>query len=343
MWNKNWTDQHLAEFSFNLQQLVEAGIPLLKAVQLLEKSTTNRRRKEDYRLLEKLLTEGRPLSVSLKTVGCPAFYCLVISSSELHGQLTPTLHSISRFYQKKHKRLQQYQKASTYPVIVLLTSVLTFYLLFRYLFPQFTALYQTFQIQLPWFTVHMIQWITWWNEYFAWFLLAFLFLVVFWVSFKRRNPLLFEKFRLKLPFFSTYFTLSLSSFLTVQMGLLLESGITILQICKLFSVESRSALVKHAFLTIEKELLKGSSLASACKKVQWLPEFVYEVLRISEETGTLGVSLKQIGTQLEEELDQWIEKTASRTELFMIVGNGIVILVMMLTMFLPLFGIIGQI
>jgi|GEM_PF-5182188 len=343
MWNRIWTDQHLAEFSFSLHQLVEAGIPLLRAVQLLEKSTTKRRRKEVYILIEKLLTEGRPFSESLKTVGCPAFYCLIISSSELHGQLTPALLSISRFYQKKHKRWQQYQKASTYPMIVLLTSVLSFFLLFRYLFPQFTALYQTFQIQLPWFTEQMIEIISWWNTYFAWVLLAFLFLVVFWVVFKKSDPLRFEKFRMKLPLFSTYYTLSLSSFLTVQMGLLLESGITILQICRLFSLESRSALVKHAFQTIEKELLNGSPLAKACKKVTWFPVFVYEVLRISEETGTLGVSLKQVGAQLEEELDHWIEKTSSRTELFMIVGNGMVILVMMLTIFLPLFGIIGQI
>lgn len=147
----------------------------------------------------------------------------------------------------------------------------------------------------------------------------------------------------KLPGIAYFFCLQQTCLVCIQAGLLLEAGVSILQVCSLFRVEGPNAALRHAFAAIEEKLLVGAEISEAFRTSSCFLPILYEMLTIAERSGTLGVSLLNLGEQLEQDLDELIEQLTSVGESMVTIGAGAIVLFLMLVLFIPMFHLIQQI
>lgn len=340
MWNSRWSDQQIASFSFKLHHLLEAGLPLMDALKLVRHHWP-KRRMTDYTLLLSSLQEGQPLTHALKRIRFPPFYIFLLMVGEQHGQLSDSLKMASMYYQKRHHQKRKQHKALAYPLLLLASVLCTLFIFLQFLLPQFLSLYHTFNVPLPavtrW-TVILME-----SPLIPWVSLGGIMLFLLIVRMIRHQRMIWEKVLFKLPLISYYFRLQQTYLVCVQAGLLLEGGVTILRVCKLFQNEGVSLFVQQTFSDILDKLYQGEALSRVFEGRPCFLPVLHEMVLIAEQSGTLGASLLRVGEQLESELEDWIEKLSLFFESFITIGAGSLVLFLMLVLFVPLYHLINYI
>ncbi|WP_164984921.1 type II secretion system F family protein [Ammoniphilus sp. CFH 90114] len=338
MWNNYWSDRHIALLSHKLHQLLDAGLPLIDALKIVQYHWP-KKRKKDLDLLFESLQAGHPLSYSLQRIRYPPFFIFLVQAAEQHGQLVPALTMAGEFYRKRHHRRKKQIKALFYPSLILLSSTGTLLILINGLFPQFISLYQSFDAPLPPLTQILIEWSNLGRMYFFWILLTmFLLIGVAWHWLRLR----WREWILRLPGISKYYRLQQTYLVCSQVGLLLESGVSILQVCSLFAEKGPNGMVQKSFTVVRERLLEGARISEAFWPCPYFLPVLHEMLFIAEQSGTLGLSLLRLGEQLEQELDDLTEQLASIGESLVTIGAGGIVFILMLLLFVPLFHLINQ-
>lgn len=341
MWNSRRTNQEIAHFCLKLGQLLDAGFPLLRALTLIQNSSSKKMSK-DIGLLVQHLEAGHSFSKGIKSLQFPALFSFLIVAAEHHGQYAEALKRLHGYYQKRDERRTKQQKALAYPSFIFLTSLFAFFLILNGLVPQFTSLYETFSLELPWSTRMMIIFSEVLSTYQLGLIGLFLGGILLGYGLFKKKRKVAEQFMLKAPLSSHYCRLQLTSAIALQMGYLLEGGVGILNVCRLFSEEGHWLLVRQSFSQTEKALLEGKKLSEALSQSSYFMPIFAEMIMVAEESGTLDVCLLQLGNQLEGELDHWMEQLASRIETFAILGAGILVSFIMLSLFVPMFDFIQK-
>jgi type II secretory pathway component PulF len=341
MLNRRWTEDEISSFSNKLYNLLDSGLPILSSLQLLIDHSKPRQKKACLRLKEHL-EQGGSFSNGLKSIGYPAFLCTLVSAAELHGHMADTLQLSANHYRKQSKRKQKLRKALSYPILVLCSSFITLLIIMYGVFPQFLILHHTFQIELPEITMKTVGFFDFLDQFQLWFYGSSLMLLILLIWLTRAHPISLERFYLCMPFLSGFFKLRLAHFFCLQTGLMMEGGITIVTICRLFSREGHWIILRRTFIGVEEDLLQGRRLFETLRSIPWLLPIVTETVRVAESSGTVGVSLIRLADQLEEEIDQFMETFSSRLETAILVAVGIVVLLVMLTLFVPLFELMNH-
>jgi len=339
MQNRGWSHQELAEFSRKLGQLLEVGVALLFALQVIQR-TCPKRMKQGIQTLIDQLERGEPLSSGLRKAQFPTFYSFFMLTAEQHGNYTEALSVLVQYYDQRKERRKKHQKILAYPFLVLLTCFLTFLFLVHMLIPQFVTLYGSFTLELPWMTQLLLQLSTQWKLiYLVIFILFLLITLLLYYSLKKHR-LRCEKLLLFVPIVSSYTRTYLTAMIMKQMGYLLDGGVHVLQVCELFSRESHWKLLRQSFLRMKQELLNGMTLSQALQKMPFIHPLAFETIVILEQTGNLGVGLIQLSKQLEEEHNHQLELFTTLLETNTVVGAGIFVFLIMLALFLPMFDFI---
>ncbi|RKD25523.1 hypothetical protein BEP19_00835 [Ammoniphilus oxalaticus] len=346
MWKvkRRHTDRELVLFSQQLGQLLTVGFGLLGALEIIERrGSGSKRMKRDIRLLLQQLEQGATFSSVLKRIRFPPFYCFLILAAEFHGRYAEALHALALYYEQRRKRKSKLLKVFAYPTLVLLTSFGCLLFIARALIPQLASLYESFAIELPWFTTQLLLFSAHQNTFTVLLIvfLAAVSLVVFYALKKHR--LRCEFGLLRIPIVSSFTKTSVTTLVLKQMGYLLDSGAHVLDICDLFEEESHWKMVSDSFGKVKLALLSGKTLSEAFEDVPFLHPITIEAVHIFEQSGNLAVGMLQLAQQLEEEHQQRLELLSSFVEVQTALVAGIFVFIIILALFLPMFDFIQHI
>lgn len=339
MRNKSWSHEELITFSRKLGQLLDVGVGLLTALEVIER-TCSKRMKGKIKMISGQLELGKPLSLGLQKAHFPPFYCFIMLAAEQHGSYSGALSILLQYYEQRKERWTKHKKILTYPLLVFLTCFLTFLFFIHGLIPQMVTLYGSFSVELPWIT-HLLLFLAqeWKTVYFILLMVLSLSLLIFGYLLKKHR-LLVEKLLLTIPFLSLNIKTYLTAMNMKQMGYLLDSGISVLQICDLFSKESHWEIVRHSFIQVKQSLLDGISLSQSLQQIPFLHVLAMETVIILEKTGNLGVGFIQLANELEKEHNHQLELFMNLFEVQTTIGAGIFVFLIMLALFLPMFDFI---
>jgi type II secretory pathway component PulF len=340
MRNRTWSDIEAARFGQKLAQLLYAGIPLLTALRHFEHQFSRRSHVKVFHLIDDLQA-GYPLSVALSHIRCPPFFCFLVIAAEHHGQLAESLEMGSNFYFQRLERKKKYMKALAYPSFVLLTSLFALYFLLSFLLPQFISLYETFHAELPLITKLLIRsgraWVDYKKQFV--FILVSLLLLLFWMGKQHERV---ERWLLRTPILSKYFRLYLTSFFCTQVGILLEGGLPILKVCRIFMEQSHIHCLQEGMTFLEAKLLDGASFSQSVKGVGLFSQTLIDTISIAEETGSIASALIGLGKQLEQDLELFFDRSVGLFESLLILCVGGIVFGVMAALFIPLMGLIHQ-
>lgn len=299
---------------------------MLESIQLLQ-SLIKGGEKKHWEQVRKWLEEGNSFSYALKKGGASPYLVSLVQAGEYNGQYSMCLSYAADYYDHraywKDKALQQ----TAYPVLLFLSSMVAFIFLIYRILPQILDMYETMGLSPPFFTA----WLAERGALFGGLFLCFPFIL--WLC---------KGYLLKLPILDRWMRLHFSYHFSLQWGMLLESGVSILQVCHLFVHTPPSLSFRNKAVFLQEGLQEGNSLSRLLQAAGCFTPEMIRFVRLGEEGGQLGKCLLASGKMAEEELKKRMENLLRWLEPGLLVLLGGVVLLAVMSFFLPILNMVGS-
>lgn len=348
--NKKLSKSEQLHFAQQMLILIQAGLPLLNAIQLLIQSAPKSWQTwlADVRVL---LQKGNSLSFCLNSQGgkfSPEFSNL-IKVSERTGDLSLALHTISQQLEAQIELRRKVQQSLTYPVVTLATSFLLVLVMMIWVVPVFKEVFGHFQAELPVPTRILISISTGIQTYFLEVLIgALLIAACFMCTWIKSSSLqkYCDALLLRIPLFGNLLRLATLSHWCRTLGHLLETGLPLPDALRV-TAQSSNHWVSHDFSAeIFKHLTRGwplgESLKRADPKSRLLDVETLLLLHIGAESGALAEMLNKRAASLGAQLSSQLNTLSQSLEPALILFVGTIIGSLVIILYLPIFNL-GQI
>ncbi|MCA8911479.1 MAG: type II secretion system F family protein [Planctomycetes bacterium] len=333
----------LAAFCRQMSTMLRAGLSLLDSLETIANETEN----QQFKLaLESVMTDveaGAKLSDGFRKHPnvFDSLTCSMVEAGEVSGSLDTILEQLGMFFKRRHKLQRQIKSATAYPKFVGGFFALIVTGIFTFLVPQFARLFKQYGAELPALTKVLIfisdaivnyWWIT--IPLIAGIIVAF----IFW----RRTPAgaaSWDRFILKTPLFGPLVLKSGVSRFTMTLSTLVRNGITLDQSLEITSKTLGNIVLEQAVLDARQKLIQGYSLFQALSESGVFPGLMTKMVKVGEDSGALPDMLNDVTEYYEEEVSAQVQAITSMIEPALIVGLGAVVLVVILGIYLPIFGL----
>jgi type IV pilus assembly protein PilC len=317
-------------FTRNLGVMLGAGLPLTRALEVLNRQTKNPKFKKVISNISLSLSKGRSLSESIsdhRSVFPPIFSSMV-KAGEQSGKMEEALGIIASQLQSDYTLRRKVRGAMVYPAIILLAMCLIGVLMLIYVVPTLVSTFKEMEIELPAST----RFIIWLSESLttnAAIIAAGILSVVvliYWIMRHQFAKNFVDTVILKLPFFSGLVMKFNSARTTRTLSSLVSSGVEIMEALDTTSNVLQNHHYKKVLEDAKLQIQKGSRISAPFKKADNIfPSLVGEMIEVGEETGTLPSMLLRVATFYEEEVTEATKDMSTIIEpVLMIFIGGIV-------------------
>ncbi len=334
----------LTTFTRQLATLVDAGLPLLRGLRVLEKQERNVTLKNIIGDLAVSIEGGSTFSEALaqhpKVFN--RLFVNMVKAGELGGVLEVVLKRLAEFSEKAQKIKGKVKAAMFYPVAVLIVAVGIMILLMCFVVPKFKDVFAGMGFTLPWFTrfvmgiSDMIK-----NNILGTMGIVALFVIAFLLFIKTKFGLhLWDKFKLKMPVLGPVVSkVSISRFART-LGTLVSSGVPILQALIIVRETAGNVIVANAVNKIHESVKEGETITASLEGSGVFPPMVVSMVDVGEQTGALPEMLLRIADDYDEQVDNAVSAMTSLLEPIMIVFLAVIVGSIVIAMFLPLIQMI---
>jgi len=333
----------LAQFSRELATMVGAGTPLVKSLTILGNQFKEKTLSAIAHDLAKYIEAGNSFADGLKKypkVFSPLYINTVVAG-ETSGTLKDVLERLANYLENTSILLRKIKTAMIYPTaVVIVAIIITSFLVFK-IIPGFKEIFENLGGELPLPTRIVIKVSDTLKKYF--FFIAGFFIISFLIFVRlintSRGRFLFDKFKLKIPVLGPLFQKVAISRFSRTLGILLRSGVPILEALKIVSKAVGNKVLEESILKTLEEVRRGKTLAPNLEKSKIFPPMVIEMISVGEESGELENMLENIADNYDTQVDIATNNLVSLIEPFIIIFLGVVIGGIVVSMFLPILKI----
>jgi len=332
----------LCTFTRQLATLVDAGLPLLRGLLVLQKQERNPTLKEILGKLALSIEGGSTFSEGLaqhpKVFN--KLFVNMVKAGELGGVLEVTLTRLAEFAEKAEKIKGKVKAALFYPVAVLTVAVGIVGLLMVVVVPKFEAIFKDMlgDEGLPDFTLLVLNI----SRFIQYNFIATAGIVAgFVISFKlfvrtKFGARVYDRFQLLVPVFGPVISKVAISRFTRTLGTLISSGVPILQSLNIVRETSSNIMFAEAVQMIHDSVKEGETIVGPLEASKIFPPMVVSMVDVGEQTGALPEMLMKVADNYEEEVDNAVSAMTSLLEPIMIVFLAVIVGSIVIAMFLPL-------
>jgi len=333
----------ITNFTRQLSDLLDSGLVIVKALDVLYKQTEKRQLKEIIQDIRDFCIDGNPLSAALARhpkIFSDLFVSMV-RSGETGGALEKVLKRLSDFNEKQLEIQLKVRSALAYPILMAVVGAITITVLLTFVIPKMVSMFGDLGQNLPVPTLILIR-ISDGIKNYWWAIMAFLFTAGFLLNriYKtREGRLAVDRFKLKAPVFGDLIKKIEIARFARTLGTLLQNGVPILQSLKVVSETVNNAVIKKDILKAAGYVKDGSEMAHGLSKSTVIPVLVTNMIAVGEESGRVDNSLFKIAQSYERESDAAIKVMMSLLEPILILALGLVVGFIVISMLLPIFEI----
>src|SRR5690554_2274738 len=341
------TISDLAVFSQQFSVLINAGISLVDAIELLNDQTNNKKLKEVLREVQEEVETGSSLSEAFKNHSdvFPPLYYQLIKAGEAGGRLDTVLANLAERYERQEELKNKVKSAMYYPVVVLIIAVLAVIGMLMFIVPQFVGMFADMGAELPLPTRILLMLSNFLQNYW-WFLGGILAVIIFALLQYNKTAigkLFFDSLKLKIPSMGILFKKIAISRFSGTLSMLLNSGVDLLAGLGIVE-EVVGNDVYTQFITESRiKVRDGESLSASIEKDDLFPNMVVHMVRIGEETGQIDQLLQKVTDFYDREVESAVEGSISMIEPLMIVMLAIVVGSAVIAIVLPMFDMFQHI
>ncbi len=333
----------LVIFSRQLATMVDAGIPLVGALDILSEQMEHKTFQEVIRKVRNDVETGSNLSDAMakhKTT-FSALFVNMVKAGESSGMLDEILDRVASYLEKTSALQKKVKSALMYPAVVSTMAFGITLLLLLKVIPVFKNIFAGFGAELPKPTLILIGVSDFLQKYF--FLMAVAGgIIIFLISRYTKTDkgrLQFDTMILKMPIFGVLFKKVAISKFTRTLSTLIKSGVPILASLEIVGKTSGNKAVEVAVENVRTNVRDGENIAEPLAKSKIFPPMVVRMVSVGEQSGQLEKMLSKIADFYDEQVDSAVSGLTSLIEPLIIAFLGIVIGSIVICMFLPIFKI----
>ncbi len=336
----------LSVFTRQLATLVEAGMPLLRGLRVLEEQEENRALKRIIGEVSLAIESGSSLAEAVQSHPkvFNRLYVNMVKAGEIGGALEVTLKRLSEFMEKALKIKGKVKSAMFYPCAVLIVATVILGVMMVYVVPKFKLVFEGLMNgrALPSFTrfVLGISEVVKGHALAALIAIAAVGAAVLLGLRTERGRWLFDLFKLKMPILGPVFRKAAISRFARTLGTLVSSGVPILQALTIVKETAGNVVVGGVVSTVHDRVKEGDAIAPTLKASGVFPVMVAGMVDVGEQTGALPEMLLKIADNYDEDVDNAASAMTSLLEPIMIVFLAVVVGSIVIAMFMPIIGII---
>jgi len=334
----------LAIFARQFASMTSSGLTLLRSLAILEEQTSKPKLREAITQVKLEVQGGATLSSSMAQHPdhFPPLMVNMIKAGETGGFLDDALARIARMYEADANLRQKIKSAMTYPVIVLIFSLLMGTGVILFIVPIFEKMFKNLGGKLPLPTQILVTL----SHNMLWILPVVL--VSTFGGFRafrkavRTNAsfrLKVDRLKLRLPVFGALFTKLAISRWARNLGTLLAVGVPIIQALDVVGGTSGSAVINEAMIEVRDSVRLGGQMSAPLAKHPLFPSMVVQMIEVGEETGQITDMLDKVADYYDREVETATEALTSALEPLLVVLLGAVIGVMVICLYMPMFSI----
>ena len=334
----------LAIFARQFASMTSSGLTLLRALAILEEQTSKPKLREAITQVKLEVQGGATLSSSMAQHPdhFPPLMVNMIKAGETGGFLDDALARIARMYEADANLRQKIKSAMTYPVIVLIFSLLMGTGVILFIVPIFEKMFKNLGGKLPLPTQILVTL----SHNMLWILPVVL-LSTFGAfrAFRKAVQtnasfrLKVDRLKLRLPVFGALFTKLAISRWARNLGTLLAVGVPIIQALDVVGGTSGSAVINEAMIEVRDSVRLGGQMSAPLAKHPLFPSMVVQMIEVGEETGQITDMLDKVADYYDREVETATEALTSALEPLLVVLLGAVIGVMVICLYMPMFSI----
>jgi general secretion pathway protein F len=333
----------IASFYGQLADLIHSGVPMLRALDLLENQTPNPTLAAVLREVRAKVADGVTLADAMRPF--PRVFnelsVSMVRAGQEGGFLEDVLKRIAIFTEHQEDMKGKVVGAVAYPVFLAIVGTLVINILVIFFVPKFETIFKKLEEkgELPTITKALMA-VSHFMQSYWWVIILLMAGLIFayrsWVK-TEKGRLKMDRFRLKIPGFGKlYVSLSLSRFTRI-LGTMLHNGIPILKALQIAKDSTGNRVLSQAIADSAENITAGQKLAEPFRRNAYFPKDVVEMMAIAEESNTLDKTLVDIADSLERKTSRQLDLFVRLLEPVMLLVMAVVTLTVVLALMLPIF------
>lgn len=335
------SDRKKEEFYLELSMLLLSGVDLKTAFELV---LIDQQRKKEGRIFQEIkddILQGDALSEALrKQKGRFSDYeYYSIQIGEETGRIGEVLKELALYYKNKIAQRRKIISALTYPILVLCTSLGAVFFMLKFVVPMFTDVFIRFGGELPWITAFILKVSNFMDQFFWWGVLLLCSIVAFIYVNRQKNwwRRWSSAVLLRIPVAGDLVRkIHLARFANT-MRLLVSTDTPLLQAIQLVRQMSDFYPIQQSLLATEDLILHGESLHHSLGRFSFYPGKIVQLVKVGEEVNRLDFFFEQIANQLTDEVEYKTSTISNMLEPLIIIFLGLVVGLILIAMYLPMF------
>ncbi len=339
--------KELAIFTRQFSVMIDAGLPLVQCLEILASQQENKTFQKVLAGTRASVEGGATLSAAMRQYPkvFDSLYVNMVEAGETGGILDTILQRLSSYIEKNVKLQRAVKSAMVYPIGVLSVAAGVIILLLWKVVPIFATLFAGLGVDLPLPTKIVIGLSNMIGSIFGLLaLIAFgagIFGLKVWYG-TPQGRYIMDAGILRLPILGVLMRKIAVARFTRTLGTLIASGVPILEGLDITARTAGNAVVEKALQQVRRSLEEGKSLTEPLKDSEVFPGMVTQMISVGEQTGAMDAMLQKIADFYEEEVDAAVKDLLTALEPIMIVILGLVVGGVVISMYLPLFSLIGK-
>jgi len=338
----------LAVFTRQFSVMIDAGLPILQCLEILAGQAQNKVFQRTLMAVRDDVEAGSSLAGALRKhpMVFDDLYCNLVAAGEAGGILDTILQRLAAYLEKIVKLRRAVRSALTYPAAVIVIAGIVVWVILTYVIPTFRDLFAELGATLPLPTRIVIALSNLLARFglFVLVLLVLAFVAVRrWYKTTRTGRMTIDRLLLRTPILGGVLRKIAVARFCRTMATLISSGVPIIEALEVTAKTSGNAVIEEAILKVRTEVEAGRGIAESMDRTGVFPAIVTHMVSVGEQTGALDTMMNKVAEFYEEEVDAAVEGFMALIEPVMIAFLGLVIGSIVVSMYLPIFGLVAKI
>ena len=337
----------LIVFSRQLATLIESGISIVRAIQLLQEQTSNKKLRQVLAEVVSDVRQGQFLSEAIAKHGksFPTLYPRLIEVGERTGNLELVLRQLAVYLEKEEALVRKIRSAMSYPSFVLVLAVGVIFLMLTVALPPLMGLFESFDAELPLPTRILLALTDFFSTNVTYIVAAMVLGgggLFMWLRTETGHWML-DRFMLKVPLIKRIIIQGAVARMCRSTATLLQAGLALPEIMQMVIRTQSNRVIKAALEQVRSDLLQGHGLSDPLANQDIFPAMLPQMVSVGEETGSLDTNMATLADFYEEEVDRAVAALSGALEPAMTIFIGGLVGFIAISVITPMYSLMGSI
>jgi MSHA biogenesis protein MshG len=333
-------------FSRQMYAITKAGIPLLRGLKSLAESTPNALLRETLEKVLDSLQAGRDVAGSLARHPdiFSKLYTSIVRVGENSGTLPRAFLRLYEYLIMEQRIVDKMKAATRYPIVVVVAIVAAIFVITFWVLPQFAPIFRALGDDLP-FATRILLGVSGFMTHYWYLVIAVGLITTGLVQAYLRSPggrYQWDRFKFRIPVIGALSQKAVLARVCRSFAVALETGVPMVQGLTIIAYATGNDYMTERVLGLREGIERGESLSHTAATVALFTPLVLQMIAVGEETGALDEMLDEVADFYEREVDNDLNNLSAALEPMLIVGVGVMVLILALGVFLPLWDIAAK-